>query len=80
MGYNNVRNIVPRKTLQNVHVLYISVNKCVKDTRMIGILDLTSERLKYVTIILYSAKGSSLWQLYFTQLKAQACDNYILLS
>jgi hypothetical protein len=25
-------------------------------------------------------KGSSLGQLYFTQLKDQACDNYILLS
>ena len=32
-----------------------------------------------VTIIFHSVKGSSLWQLYFTQLKAQACDNYILL-
>jgi hypothetical protein len=35
--------------------------------------------LKLVTIIFYSVKGSSLWQSYFTQLKAQACDNYILL-
>jgi hypothetical protein len=36
--------------------------------------------LKRVTIIFYSVKGSSVCQLYFTQLKAQACDNYILLS
>jgi cytochrome b subunit of formate dehydrogenase len=36
--------------------------------------------LKLVTIMFYSVKGSSLWQLYFTPLKAQACDNYILLS
>jgi len=30
--------------------------------------------LKYVTIKFYSVTGSIMWQLDFTQLKAQACD------
>jgi hypothetical protein len=27
----------------------------------------------------YSAQSSTMWQLYFTQWKAQVCENYILL-
>jgi hypothetical protein len=36
--------------------------------------------LKYVTIKVFSVKGSSMWQVDFTMQKAQACDNHILLS
>jgi hypothetical protein len=36
---------------------------------------LLCEKLKYVTIIFYSVKGSSMWQLDFTLWKAQICDN-----
>ena len=88
MGYNNLRNIVQRKTLQIVYAQCISVNKSVTDTRMIGVLDFTQwmaqvcdnqtllrERLKYVTIKFYLVKSSSMWQLDFTLQKAQACDN-----
>jgi hypothetical protein len=73
MGYNILRNIVHRKTLQILNAQCISVNKSVKDTRIIGVLDFTqwkaqvcdkyillSERLKYVTIRFYSEKGSSM--------------------
>ena len=41
MGYNNLRNIVPRKTLPILNAQYISVNKSVKDTRMIEVFDFT---------------------------------------
>ena len=83
MGYNNVS----KKQLQILNAQCISVNKSVKDTRMIGVLDFTQwkaqvcdnyillrKRLKYVTIKIYSVKGSSMRQSDFTQRKAQACD------
>ena len=66
MGYNNLRNIVPRKTLHILNAQYISVNKSVKDTRMIEVFDFTqvcdnlillSDWLNHVTIRIYSQKS-----------------------
>jgi hypothetical protein len=42
-------------------------------------VDFTLKKLKYVTIIFYSVKDSSMLQLDFTPWKAQLCNNLILL-